>query len=290
MQRAGDLASRIAAIEAKSRQRRGGQEKKAAEDAPPKKTAKPKKPKTKALDGATLPAWPESVRGVPNAVLRGALFAAIQGKGRRYMKREVIASQKGIRIRFTGMQLDQSDMDVWEQAIQLAREHPLGTRCEFTAHGFLKVLERSVGKKNHTWLKDAFARLASALVEITVEDRTYFGTLIDEGARDEVTGEYVLEINPKLLALYEAGYTHINWSERQLIRGKPLALWLHGFISSHKTPYPLSVEYLHKLSGGSNPDVPGFRRHLKNALHELEQQGLILEGKIENNLVIIKKK
>ena len=31
-----------------------------------------------------LPLWPEPKRGAPNAVLRGALFAAIQGKGRRY--------------------------------------------------------------------------------------------------------------------------------------------------------------------------------------------------------------
>ena len=30
-----------------------------------------------------LPLWPEAKRGAPNAVLRGALFAAIQGKTRR---------------------------------------------------------------------------------------------------------------------------------------------------------------------------------------------------------------
>ena len=27
-----------------------------------------------------LPLWPEPVRGIPNPVLRGALFAAVQGK------------------------------------------------------------------------------------------------------------------------------------------------------------------------------------------------------------------
>ena len=29
-----------------------------------------------------LPVWPEPARGIPNPVLRGALFAAVQGKYR----------------------------------------------------------------------------------------------------------------------------------------------------------------------------------------------------------------
>ena len=82
-----------------------------------------------------LPLWPEAKRGAPNAVLRAALFAAIQGKGRRYMNREVLAAQRGVTVRFTGMQLDQSDLDVWEQALHLARTQALGTRCYFTARG-----------------------------------------------------------------------------------------------------------------------------------------------------------
>ncbi len=31
-----------------------------------------------------LPIWPEPVRGTPNSLLRGALFAAIQSKDKRY--------------------------------------------------------------------------------------------------------------------------------------------------------------------------------------------------------------
>ncbi len=73
-----------------------------------------------------LPLWPEPVRGTPNAFLRSALFPAIQGKTRQALKRSVIASQKDITIRYTGFQLDQSDMDVWEQSVHLARQHPLG--------------------------------------------------------------------------------------------------------------------------------------------------------------------
>src|SRR5664279_2072320 len=53
-----------------------------------------------------LPLWPAPTRGTPNSFLRGALFAAIQGKERQYLKRQILATQKGSTIRFTGMQLD----------------------------------------------------------------------------------------------------------------------------------------------------------------------------------------
>jgi len=79
-----------------------------------------------------LPLWPEATRGTPNSFLRGALFAAIQGKEREYIKGQLLASRDGIKIRFTGMQLDQSDLDVWEQAAELARSHPLGNVCYFS--------------------------------------------------------------------------------------------------------------------------------------------------------------
>lgn len=74
-----------------------------------------------------LPFWPEPVRGTPNAFLRSALFPAIQGKDRQPLKAgTLLAAQRDIAIRFTGWQFDQSDLDVWEQAAHLARQHPLG--------------------------------------------------------------------------------------------------------------------------------------------------------------------
>ena len=153
-----------------------------------------------------LPLWPEAERGAPNAVLRGALFAAIQGKGRQYMlRKELIATQDGVRMRYTGGQLDQADLDVWEQVLHLARTQPLGTRCYFTAHSFLKALGRSTGKHDHDWFGEALARLSATSVEITAGRRTYFGSLIDRGVRDEETGRYVVEINPEFWPSSTAG-------------------------------------------------------------------------------------
>ena len=115
-----------------------------------------------------LPLWPEAKRGAPNTVLRGALFAAIQGKGRQYMlRKELIATQDGITIRYTGEQLDQSDLDVWEQALHLARTQSLGTECRFTEKGFLQALGRQPGKSGRTWLRSVISRLTATAVEIS---------------------------------------------------------------------------------------------------------------------------
>ena len=233
-----------------------------------------------------LPLWPEPKRGAPNAVLRGALFAAVH-KDRQYMHRqELIAVQGGITIRYTGEQLDQSDLDVWEQTLHLARTQALGTECYFTAHGFLKALGRSTGKRDHEWLKSALVRLAGAVVEITSGRRTYFGTLIEGGARDEDTGRYVVEINPKLAKFYgRTQWTQIDWEQRQRLRAKPLALWLHGFYASHAAPYPLTVAYLHKLSGSRTKRLRKFKENLIQALRDLEAIGAIQAFEIRDELV-----
>ena len=233
-----------------------------------------------------LPLWPESKRGAPNAVLRAALFAAVQGKGRRYMDREVLAAQRGVTVRFTGMQLDQSDLDVWEQALHLARTQVLGTKCYFTARGFLKALTRQASGQNLEWLKSSLARLAGAVVEISDGRRTYFGTLIERGVRDEETGRYVVEINPDLAAFYgRSQWTQIDWEQRQLLRSKPLALWLHGFYASHAAPHALTVEYLHKLSGSQTKQIRKFKQNLTQALRDLKAAGAIRDFEIRESLV-----
>ena len=132
----------------------------------------------------SLPQWATNKRGAPHAALRSALFAAIQGKTRRAMQRELLATPAGLKIRFTGWQLDQADLDVWEQLLHVARPHPLGTRCQFVAHDLLKALGRSTGRANHEWLKGAIARLTGCAVELTQGQWTYGGSLT-EFYRDE---------------------------------------------------------------------------------------------------------
>jgi hypothetical protein len=195
-----------------------------------------------------LPLWPESTRGVPNAWLRSALFAGIQGKGRQALNRELLASVDGVQIRFSGWQLDQSDLDVWETVIHLARHQRIGNQVQFTELQMLKALTRSTGTSDRLWLWAALIRLAGATIEMKLGDFGFFGTLL-KGGGDEKSGIYAIELEPRLEALYMSGWTQIDWEERVRLRRKPLALWLHGWFCSHAEPFPLAIETLQKLSG-----------------------------------------
>lgn len=234
-----------------------------------KEATEPEPMKEKKGELVQLPLWAEATRGTPNSFLRGALFAAIQGKEREYLKGELLASRDGMKIRFTGMQLDQSDLDVWEQAAELARSHPLGNVCHFHIHAFLKALGRDTGKAQHEWLKDAFRRLMSSGVEITHGRYTYGGSLL-EFTRDDMADVYVLQLNPKILSLYKAGWSAIDWETRQKLRRKPLALWLHGYLSSDAENFDTKVETIHRLSGSKNSCLRDFKRKLGVALADLE--------------------
>ena len=256
-----DVRRRLASIGAHLAERKAEQAK-AIQGQP-----EPKKESAMALQ---LPLWPEATRGTPNSFLRGALFAAIQGKEREYIKGQLLASRDGIKIRFTGMQLDQSDLDVWEQAAELARSHPLGNVCYFSIYGFLKALGRSTGSKDHEWLKDVFRRLMSSGVEITHGRYTYGGSML-EFAYDEEAEAYVLYLNEKILSLYKAGWSAIDRETRQKLRRKPLALWLHGYLSSDAENYPTKVETLHRLSGSKTKELYHFKANLKTALADLEE-------------------
>lgn len=247
------------------------------------KTAAPQK-----AEVIHLPVWKEQQRGTPNAALRSALFAAIQGKNRKAMQREVLASQNGVTIRFTGIQLDQSDLDVWEQALEFAKHEPLGAKCDFKAKAFLKALGRNTGKSDRESLKNAAARLAGCCVEITHGRYTYGGSLL-EFYRDEVTDRYVLVFNPKLKDLYNAGYTHIDWQQRRLLQRKPLALWLHGFLASHAEPYPLKVESLMKWSGSQTQEKRYFKKNLKAALEELLAVGAVVSYRFAGDLLYVER-
>jgi hypothetical protein len=223
-----------------------------------------------------IPEWPHLVRGTPNAFLRSALFAAVQGKQRRvFKKRTLLASLQNIELRFQGVQLDQSDLDVWLQILHLARNQVPGFPVAFRAHALLTALNRGTGKGQYLWLADTLARLGGALVELTFEGRHTFGDHLLRYYRDELTHHYVVEPTEELCRLFLTGYSHIEWEQRQRLRRKPLTLWLHGYLSSHAAPYPIKISTLHRLCGSSSHSLRDFKARLRSALQELAEVGTL---------------
>lgn len=223
-----------------------------------------------------LPLWADSVRGTPNSFLRSALFSAVQSKDREYIDGVVLASQSGITVKYTGQQLNQQDLSLWETLVHQARLNPLGNVVTFTAHSLLKAMDAGTGGEDHRRLHAGIARLTACAVEITQDGKTYFGPLIKGGVKDDLTSHYTLELNKELIRLYGVTqWTALNWQQRQKLRRKPLAQALHGYFSSHRKPYPVKLETLQRLCGSRNSEPRDFKRRCRIALEELVQVGLL---------------
>ncbi|WP_163338743.1 plasmid replication initiator TrfA [Desulfopila sp. IMCC35008] len=236
-----------------------------------------------------LPDWPVEVRGIPNICLRSALFGLVQRGRRRAVKGELLASVKGISIRYTGWRLDQGDFDVLLYALNLVSlEKSTKDHARFTGKGFLRAIGRTSGKSGREWLKDSFRRLTGSAVEITFEVKdhfnessyTYAGSLVDEFYYSSDEGCYLLKINPKLAKLFDAGWTQMQWQQRRLLK-TDLAKWLHGFYASHRAPYPIKVNTLKLLCGSSYGRLSDFRSKLRRALHELVNINLLESWEID---------
>ena len=217
-----------------------------------------------------LELWPDEVRGVPNAILRGALFGVGQERT-VYKKRTLVAAVEGYEIRFKGETFNQTDLDVLEGMLHLAMPHPLGKRVEFSVHSFLKALGRGTSGKHHEEFKEQVMRLVTGGIEITDTKArvTFMGTLVSKAFREEESGRYVVIFDKDMLNLYEAGYSHIDWNQRMALGKSTLAKWLHGFYATHAKPYPYKVETLHNLCGSADKSLRSFRQKLKKALDEL---------------------
>jgi hypothetical protein len=190
---------------------------------------------------------------------------------RAWADRELVATVEGVEIRFKGERFNQTDLDVWEVLVHLARQQPLGNRIDFSAHAMLKALGRETGQTQHKQLHEALVRLRAGTAELTwtKEKKTFIGGMIAQVFRDDETGRYVVVLDPKMFTLYENGYSQVDWDQRMALGSNSLAKWLHGFYSSHAEPYPYKVATLRDLCGSTTKNLFHFRQSLKNALEEL---------------------
>jgi hypothetical protein len=230
--------------------------------------------------------FPEDKPPVCNVIARSALFAAIKSKDRRLMDKEVVASQDGVEIRFSGWQLNQDDHDNFMQLVRLASSRPLGLAVIIPANAILRTLGRSTGKSQHDQLRADMDRLVSGTVTIRAAGIDYIGHLIDEAFQD--TREpvhkrhWVYRLNPRLVTLFAPNrYTLNNWHTRQQLSQRDLARWLQLWLESNAQNYPTNVSTILARSGSRNSSLRDFRRRLKQALGGLKEAGVITHWAID---------
>ena len=217
-----------------------------------------------------LPPWPDTKRAVPNLALRSALFAAVRHNKRLFKYK--VASVDGADILYTGEQLDQTCLDVWEAVMHLCRHQQMGTELEFSAYEFLKMLEKADTGKNRKDLDDDLTRLNACAVRVQVGKRIYQGGLVVYMHSDENSQYFKIGLDPKLFLLFDTDqYTLLDWAIRKDLSGKPLAQWLHGYFASHAKPYPITFAKIHELCGSEDKDMPGFKRNVRKALQTITE-------------------
>jgi TrfA protein len=237
-----------------------------------------------------LPLWPEGKRGSPNSFARSALFAAI--KKRNLVKDSLVFSQQDFSVKFTGEQLNQEDLTVWLALVDLARQHPLGNECCFTAYGILKHIGINDGGDQRKRLLENMKRLAGGLIEVKLKRGAYYGSFVDDFYVDEVSERYKLTLNKKLINIFgENDWTAISWEQRKQLRSKPLAQKLHEYWSSHAFPKAVTFEFLYNITGSTNKDKYTFKRQVKIALNELMKIGFLESYEIDDKrgLVTVKR-
>ncbi|MBM4257966.1 MAG: TrfA family protein [Deltaproteobacteria bacterium] len=230
-----------------------------------------------------LSLWKDPQRGVPNEFVRSALFPAIQPNKARYVRGETIFSQNGFTITFTGRQLTQCDLDVYEAIMHLARGTQEGNKVRFTAYQLLKLLHRHTGKSQYKWLLDVLQGLTATAVSIERDGkRVFWGSLLPKGAADLEDGKFTVEISREMIQLFSRGYTVIEEAHRRQLAGKHLAKALHGWICSHEKPHPVTVQFLHELTGSDTKALKKFRQNLKIALDDIRAIGAITDWNIDD--------
>lgn len=237
--------------------------------------------------------FPDQTPPVSNVIARSALFAAIKSKDRRQMKKEIVASQEGIEISFTGEQLNQDDHDNFMQLVKLASGRPLGQAVIVPANAILRTLGRNTGKSQHEQLRADMDRLVSGTVTIRANGFEYIGHLVDDALQD--TREpvhkrhWAYRLNPRLVTLFAPNrYTLNNWETRQKLSQKDLARWMQLWLESNAQNFATGVHTIRDRCGSQRADLRKFRFSLKLALVDLQEAGVIHGWTIdENDLVHI---
>lgn len=238
-----------------------------------------------------LPLWHEEKRGVPNEVVRSALFnVRNRCVARREFKDEVIAVLSGdICITYSGTELRQDDMDVWMQLLHEARRQPLGQCVEIKPYEFLKDLRWSPTGYYYKKLREHLKRMKFTMLVVNSArlGREIGVSMIRkyecEGRDGEKLERWRIWIEPEVKALFgDVYYTRIDWQQRVKIKGN-LAKHLHGVYSSHAQPYPYKVATILEGCGSDMRELRNFRVSLREALEELQRVGFIEHFQIDDS-------
>lgn len=244
-----------------------------------------------------LPLWPETSRAAPNEIVRSALFNARNRKSPRLqLKKASVAVIGEGRITYTGEELRQDDETVWMQLIHLAKDQVLDKPVEFTRYSICKAIGWPLTGQSYERLHDVLTRLQATSLSV-------YSKRLGKGVslamipyfdwQDEFTEKplpiWRVRVAPELVLLFsDVQYTRIEWQQR-LDLPDGLATWLHGYLASHKSPYPIKIETIRLGSGLTDATKCDLKKTVIRALKALVKVGFLGDFSVEGDLVTVER-
>lgn len=243
-----------------------------------------------------LPLWSETLRCLPNELLRSSLFSAKNRKQpRAYLKKQDIAVLFEGRITYQGEELRQDDETVWLQLLHLAREQPVGSVVEFTPYSFCKAI-------GWPFCEGSYERLRKCLDRMQATALAVYSRRLAEGVslsmipvfawQDEnkkPLKKYRVQVAPQLVELFGTDhYTRVEWEQR-LALPVGIATWLHGYYASHREPYPVKIDTIKKGAGITTKRPAKVCELIQTALAELVNVGFLKSWEIVGKLVHVER-
>jgi len=208
--------------------------------------------------------------------------------------RTILVSRSDAVIKFMGKQLDESQADVWMQAMYEAAKYPLGELVIINRAAFLKAIGRAPSGQNYKWLFRAMEDLSFAMLIIDIYKQgkyrlsigqTHALHMINGFIHDEKRGLYALNIDIRWRFLYEnKEFSLIDWNKRlQFGQHQNMAKALQRLIATSSNQVQrYSLEWL-KAKMEYNSPIRKFRETLESACKELKRLGILVKARIENN-------
>lgn len=239
-----------------------------------------------------LPGLEGFMRAMPNHIARSSLFAPVARGKKKIYKDAVLISRRDAVIRFWGEQLDETQADVWMQAMNEAIQRPLGEPVIINRAKFLRSIGRQTGNTEYKWLHLTMKVLAFAMLVIEVQKdgkpklsvgKSRALHMIEGFEYDDETEAYVLRVDPRWRSMYgNREYALIDWGKRlQFGARHDMAKALQRLVAtSDDTIQRNALDWLkNKLqyTGRSRDFVDALDR----AMRELERLDIIADGRRE---------
>lgn len=239
-----------------------------------------------------LPSWQETAFGLPNALLRSALFSVAtldSDERKKAVFDTTIFAQGDVVLKLTGLRLIDYDRQVLAAVLSAYKDLPLSKDAEsgwirLSFWQFASLLGVSYGLKVHLAIRESLIRLNAAHLRLRVNRRDVplprlVEVAFDDGYEELATDPRNLKGSDLIALRVPEGMAELFgptcWTAvpaLALTEYAGLVRWLISFFSTHDKPYSLGVEDLYNYSG-SDCGLREFRRRLKNALARLEEPG-----------------